>query len=644
MRRRATSQPNPPTPRPPYTYTPLSSPRHIRLLRIISHDIIRGRVYVSLREYPIESVTDGFTALSYTWDNPVEPFELKAGFDRSTPTTNPETPSPDTLELIVLPPESHLTFRRIDDLAPSTNRKLDIYTPPGIGRLPMTRRSNLSAFFRAYLVGFPARHMRPRPLGNRRRHSYTYEQVAHLWIDALCIDQSNSTQEKATQIPLMGEIYSRAARVLGWLGADRVRLRSFAWLHEVAYPAMRQFLGGNPYQPRHDRMTVLRSGNFIDDGFWRDVVGLRERPAVAPSLPMPWLVAWMEYWAFHRTRRYFQRAWIVQEIAVAKAFDVMVGMHGREISWADMTDLAQLLDRLGWPEMIEAYTKRILGLEYGKGMPPQFGVVDIVKLRHMLRFINSRSDWQAHWLVVLSAVRARGCLYPQDKVFATLGILQQILYEERQVGLPVDATATPGDVYLSTAKLLLRNNKRLTVLSFADHPSYRNVSDLPSWVPDFSNSEHPNVLGDFTRFRAFPPLPARIPSRAIGPAGQLWLWGFKLDDITTTGGRCESDNGFGETVLALLASMPKLYPHKRAPGGNSTGTPTTDPWITPNGQHRVNVLIETLMGRDTQGGDMERLHVEFREWLYVELVITYSKCLPEEDGGDNSKRTLSFAE
>ncbi|KAL1841464.1 hypothetical protein VTJ49DRAFT_7019 [Mycothermus thermophilus] len=44
--------------------------------------------------------------------------------------------------------------------------------------------------------------------------SHTYKQVVYLWIDALCIDQSNSTQEKATQIPLIGETYSLAARVL----------------------------------------------------------------------------------------------------------------------------------------------------------------------------------------------------------------------------------------------------------------------------------------------------------------------------------------------------------------------------------------------------------------------------------------------
>ena len=38
-----------------------------------------------------------------------------------------------------------------------------------------------------------------------------------LWIDALCINQTSDT-DKAAQIPLMGQIYSAADRVLVWLG------------------------------------------------------------------------------------------------------------------------------------------------------------------------------------------------------------------------------------------------------------------------------------------------------------------------------------------------------------------------------------------------------------------------------------------
>ncbi len=43
-----------------------------------------------------------------------------------------------------------------------------------------------------------------------------------LWIDAICIDQSDEA-EKARQIPLMGDIYSKATSVCIWLGKEDER-------------------------------------------------------------------------------------------------------------------------------------------------------------------------------------------------------------------------------------------------------------------------------------------------------------------------------------------------------------------------------------------------------------------------------------
>lgn len=48
------------------------------------------------------------------------------------------------------------------------------------------------------------------------RHS---QHSSHLWIDALCIDQS-SIKERNHQVALMGKIYSSAKLVIAWLGHD----------------------------------------------------------------------------------------------------------------------------------------------------------------------------------------------------------------------------------------------------------------------------------------------------------------------------------------------------------------------------------------------------------------------------------------
>ncbi|KAF2034219.1 HET-domain-containing protein, partial [Setomelanomma holmii] len=49
------------------------------------------------------------------------------------------------------------------------------------------------------------------PLRRHPRSSHS------LWVDAVCINQADM-DEKATQIPLMGDIYSGAESVYVWLG------------------------------------------------------------------------------------------------------------------------------------------------------------------------------------------------------------------------------------------------------------------------------------------------------------------------------------------------------------------------------------------------------------------------------------------
>ncbi|KAF2093351.1 HET-domain-containing protein, partial [Rhizodiscina lignyota] len=48
-------------------------------------------------------------------------------------------------------------------------------------------------------------------------HIRDRQQAQTLWVDAICIDQSND-EEKSVQVPLMSFIYSRAKEVLVWLG------------------------------------------------------------------------------------------------------------------------------------------------------------------------------------------------------------------------------------------------------------------------------------------------------------------------------------------------------------------------------------------------------------------------------------------
>lgn len=117
-----------------------------------------------------------------------------------------------------------------------------------------------------------------------------------LWTDSLCLDQSD-THEIKHQVPRMGEIYSQAARVAIWLGDDE--------LDEYALSVLQQWEGQIKHaQPERD------DGDDDDD----------ENQSVTKAFNLASLAAdrilGLPYWS---------RVWIVQEVVLATAVDILCG-------------------------------------------------------------------------------------------------------------------------------------------------------------------------------------------------------------------------------------------------------------------------------------------------------------------------------
>jgi hypothetical protein len=106
-----------------------------------------------------------------------------------------------------------------------------------------------------------------------------------LWIDALCINQGND-DEKGTQIPLMGDIYKRAKQVIAWLGSPtNDMMPGLRWLGDVAEAG-----DIKSCFPKHDSFDDARLGVQ--------------------------LLLSCDYW---------NRAWVVQEMAFANPFHLQCG-------------------------------------------------------------------------------------------------------------------------------------------------------------------------------------------------------------------------------------------------------------------------------------------------------------------------------
>jgi Heterokaryon incompatibility protein (HET) len=108
-----------------------------------------------------------------------------------------------------------------------------------------------------------------------------------LWVDAISIDQTHST-EKNHQVFLMRDIYSRAARVISWIGHDDDSFTTEACFERFRLFSTVDFDNG----PRTDTFDLLPETNML---------------------------------VLHATLQpYWERIWVVQEIMLAQEFPLLV--------------------------------------------------------------------------------------------------------------------------------------------------------------------------------------------------------------------------------------------------------------------------------------------------------------------------------
>jgi hypothetical protein len=121
-----------------------------------------------------------------------------------------------------------------------------------------------------------------------------------LWIDAICIDQSDN-DEKSLQIPKMAEIFANAIKVCIWIGEES---------------------DGSALALRFVKSRLLDLGQL--DKLVCDEQADIEWAAVSKLMRRPW----------------FSRRWVIQEIALAQEAVLYVGEE--TISWLDFADAIAL--------------------------------------------------------------------------------------------------------------------------------------------------------------------------------------------------------------------------------------------------------------------------------------------------------------
>jgi hypothetical protein len=250
-----------------------------------------------------------------------------------------------------------------------------------------------------------------------------------LWIDAICIDQTN-TEERESQVQLMGEIYSEASQVYVWLGReDESSARGFALIQTICTVS-------KLYQG--DRMSYA---NLIEAGIpsaehddWKALESL----------------FWREWWT---------RMWIIQEICVSRKGVFICGS-----ACMDARDLFEAIDFIEH-SAIETTT----GIDTGSA-------IHLANLRQA--YMDNNRSGLLHLLIETRPFQASDY---RDKIYALLGLCS-----------PSDAQATnPSykklyqEIYRSMSVYCLKQGS-LDVLTAVCDPYWRDISFTPSWVPDWS--------------------------------------------------------------------------------------------------------------------------------------------------------------
>ncbi|KAM6511880.1 hypothetical protein FALCPG4_016871 [Fusarium falciforme] len=351
-----------------------------------------------------------------------------------------------------------------------------------------------------------------------------------VWADAICIDQSNPV-ERSQQVAAMGDIFRNAFRVLVWLGpnGDDDPLQSTA-SHALASICSIVSTWAIPT----NRPVDFESARYRIQGLAQEFHG--EGPLSQES-PI-----WFKALGLYKTR-WFQRLWVVQEIALAQRATVIWGKC--EMSW-QWIGLAAAIIRTNWHRIVPKYFNR--GKMSDRQVP--VGVMNAYFMYRISRSQDYLEPLRFSFCELLTLTRQFGCQEKRDKIFGLLGLATT---DDVNSLITPDYTNPLGEVYRNVASLMLSSKNPLAILSHVhhteifDHPGHavyaydhgyssqassaRVTPYKDSWIPrwDVKGPQTLTPLDAHPDFAAGLSKPAQIRDGVQGD--RLTVQGIIIDDV-----------------------------------------------------------------------------------------------------------------
>lgn len=384
-------------------------------------------------------------------------------------------------------------------------------------------------------------HNNSHPPPNPHHHMSPPVPPLTLWIDQLCINQSDS-DEKAVQVGLMSQIYSRAERVLVWLGPEAdgsdevmdvlaelwreslstgIRLGVKEWFTKLANDFCRASdedsgvdlldlgVGVADTEALDGAAAVCTTNKEADASTGKTVMAVVEDGAAKFHR----LVVSDELQAFFR-RPWFTRLWVVQEachcsdtvlvcgtkppvsydilgpIALFATYVVRTLLIKRRymLEWDSVSDSSFNADIAGFEVSCSKNVARVIGDLASYTTPLYNTRLDTIRQ-------VSKGEGGSNLFTLLVDMYESGNLCREtklyrDRVYALLGLAVDV--DELEIKPDYSSQKSTAQILTEVAKAIVRKTKRdfpVELLFFSQFPktTLDDGSDeqLPSWVPDW---------------------------------------------------------------------------------------------------------------------------------------------------------------
>ncbi|CBX97652.1 hypothetical protein LEMA_P090610.1 [Plenodomus lingam JN3] len=261
-----------------------------------------------------------------------------------------------------------------------------------------------------------------------------------LWIDAVCIDQTNLT-EKGQEVARMGQIYNKASRVVVWLGPEDEST-------PLALDIIQRISTGVELTWDHRGINRTLPGS--------EAQVLEQRPEDSALSPEHW----MALSRFLR-RPWFSRLWIRQEVQLASEVRVLCGK--KEVDWGSL-------------EKMSVFVEHKMDRKY-------IGVQEILFCRSLFRYLGSDS-------LIYTLHRSSLCNYfdSRDLIYANLSTSTAM----SALHIAPDYSLTPAQVYKDMTLRYIARFQTLDLFRSCDFETC--PPGFNSFVPDYASPKSESRL------------------------------------------------------------------------------------------------------------------------------------------------------